>query len=111
MSVEECPNCGKFSFCIDSKRQLGFCKNCGYEEKVDKIVWNLKYDSGYKELRAVLKYSGLRREHIIKYFELDNPNSPYARFLLTGDVIEVLEEESPETYDRLVRKSVIKCVP
>lgn len=108
MCIEECPKCKKFSFCIDLNKQLGICKNCGYEEKVDETVWNLKYDDGYKELRAVLKYSNLRREHVIKYFELDNPNSPFAQFLLTCDVVEVLEEEAPETYNRLVKNCAIK---
>lgn len=111
MCIEECPNCKKLSFCIDLRNHLGFCKNCGHEEKVDEIIWNLKYDSGYKDLRAVLKYSDLRREHVIKYFELENPSSPYARFLLTCDVVKVLEEEAPETYNRLVKNLAIKCAP
>ena len=110
MCIEECPKCGKFSFDIDLIAHTGTCRNCGYQEKIDGVTWNLKYDDGCKELRAALKYSNLRREHIIKYFELDKPNSPYAQYLLTYDVIEELGKEAPETYKRLVKNSAIKCV-
>ena len=108
MCIEECPKCKKFSLEIDLKKNIGLCKSCGHKENINKKVWNLKYDSGYKELRAVLKYSDLRRDHIIQYFELESPKSPFAPYLLTCDVVEVLEEEAPETYSRLVEKMVIK---
>lgn len=110
MNKQECPKCGKLGFDIDFKTNTGICRNCGFEEKINKDIWNLRYDDGYKELRATLKYSTLRRDHLIEYFELDKPNSPYARYLLTDDVIEALEEEAPEIYSRLVKSSVIKCV-
>jgi len=110
MCMEECPKCRKFSFYIDLRTQTGTCKACGHEEKVDESAWNLKYDEGYKELRAVLKCSGLRREHVIKYFELEKPNSPYAQYLLTTDVIAALKEAAPKIYSHLVKSSAIKCV-
>ena len=110
MCIEECPKCGKFSFDIDLPTYIGKCRNCGYQERIDEVTWNLKYDDGYKQLRAALKYSNLRREHIIKYFELDKPNSPYAIYLLTGNVLEELGKEAPETYSRLVKNSAIKCI-
>jgi len=109
MGGKDCPKCGKLSFDIDLGTHTGKCRSCGYKEKIDEIVWNLKYDDGYKELRAALKYSNLRREHIIEYFELDKPDSPYAQYLLTCDVVEELGKEAPETYNRLLRSSVIKC--
>jgi ribosomal protein L37E len=108
--MEECPRCKKFSFAIDLKSQTGRCRVCGYEEKIDETVWNLKYDDGYKELRAVLKYSALRREHVISYFELERADSPYARFLLTCDVIQTLEEEAPVTCKRLPKVFAAKCI-
>jgi hypothetical protein len=109
--LEECPNCKKFSFHIDSKKQIGICNDCGYQEHIDQNVWNLKYDTGYKELRAVLKCSSLRRNHVIVYFELEKPNSPYAPYLLTNDVIDALKQEAPEIYSNLVKSSAIKCAP
>lgn len=108
MCIEECPKCKKISFEISLKKHTGKCRNCGHEEEVDKTAWNLKYDDGYKELRATLKYSGLRRGHLIRYFELDKPNSPYAQYLLTCDVIKALEEEAPEIYSRLPKSSIPK---
>ena len=109
MCVEECPKCKKFTFHIDLKAQTGICKVCGHEEKVDNRIWNLRYDAGYKELRAVLKCSNLRREHVIKYFELEKPNSPFAQYLLTSEVIEALKEEAPRIYSDLIKSSVLKC--
>lgn len=110
MCVEECPNCGKFSFDVDLKTNTGKCRNCGHHIKINKADWNLKYDDGYKELRAALKFSDLRRDHIIEYFELEKPDNRYARYLLTEDVINALGKSAPETYRRLVRNSAIKCL-
>jgi len=110
MCIEECPKCGKFSFDIDLKTNSGKCRNCGHQEKINEADWNLKYDDGYKELRAALKYSDLRREHIVEYFELEKPDSRYARYLLTHDVIKTLGKVAPETYKRLVKSFAIKCV-
>lgn len=109
MCIEECPKCGKFSFDIDISTHIGKCRNCGYQQKIDENLWNVRYDDGYKALRAALKYSDLRREHIIEYFGLDKPDSPFAKYLLTGEVLEELVKEAPEAYSRLVKSSPIKC--
>ena len=109
MFLEECPNCKKFSFEISLKAHIGKCGNCGYKEKVDEKTWNLKYDDGYKELRATLKYSGLKRDSLFNYFELDKVNSPYAQYLLTCDVIEALQTEAPEIYSRLPKNQIPEC--
>jgi hypothetical protein len=111
MCIEECPKCKKPSFEISLKTHTGKCRNCGYKEKVDEKVWNLKYDDGYKELRATLKYSSLGRDSLFNYFELDKLNSPYAQYLLTCDVIKALETEAPEIYNRLPKYPTPKCAP
>jgi len=99
--MEECPKCGKFSYDIDLLTHIGKCRNCGFHETIDKSIWNLKYDDVCKGLRAALKSSSLRREHIIEYFKLESADSPFAAYLLTSDVLEELEKQVPEIYNRL----------
>jgi predicted nucleic-acid-binding Zn-ribbon protein len=101
--TSDCPKCGKYTFKVNAPNFIGRCHNCGYEEIIDKDTWNLKYDDGYKILRGILKFSRKERDGLIKILSLDDPNSHHSKFLLTEDVLTVLEKEEPKTFTRLVK--------
>ncbi|MBU2560518.1 hypothetical protein KKA03_06450 [archaeon] len=99
----DCPECGSYTFDVSIMDFVGRCSNCTYEEEITKDTWNLKYDDGYKMFRAMMKYNIKKREALIKKFKLDRPNSVHAKFLLTPDVVTVLQKEAPQTLKQVYR--------